>query len=146
MFLSVHGNAAISDNLAPVNIQMTDAASYITAPASVKSYPYRGKVHFVFQNPPMGPGVSFNITELHANIFSALVQFDQVDLCSGFNRIFSRATPQPPDTAITETTVRVDEEASTMDPKGGLCLTYTITFKQATSSINFGSVWIKYDP
>jgi len=142
--IAVHGNAALSDGGMPVKIDHRSDGAHITAPAGA-ALPYKGKVHFLFQNPPMGPSVKFDIVELNATVASALIIFDEVELFSGNSNILTISRGPPGGVDLRNlTALDLTEEPYYMEPRAGICVSYVITFRTATSSANFSAVEVKY--
>ena len=147
--IAVHGNSAVSDGSLTIQASGPSGA-HITAPVGSK-FPHQGKVYFVFQNPPMHPDKTFDITGLNVNVNTVMASFDQVDVYSGFNNIISlqssQINPLTGDTVITNlSAINLKETTAMMSPRAGLCVIYTITFTKPTSSANFGSLDIAYAP
>jgi hypothetical protein len=149
--IGVHGIAAISDSLNPVTIDFVGdptagvAHSQLKPPASVpaEKFPYFGRVHFLFQSPPTGYTLGFDITELHVNGHGRLASLEQVDLFNGESHVWTlnRTGLERGDT-MTSITQNVFETPVTAPD--GLCVTYTVNFVAPTSSFRFCSVSIKY--
>jgi hypothetical protein len=147
--LCIHGNAALSDGNIPhkVVVSPTVDGGHIAPPPglSASSFPYHGMIHLLFQNPPMGPSPTFDITELHLKGRTHLAHLDRVDLYSGASNIFTRSTPLFPDTTLWSTTFNVDDRRCQMEGDAGLDFTVIITFNSNLSYAIIEAASIKYN-
>jgi len=143
--IALHGTAAIADNVAPSNvvISYTSAGAHVSPPPG--SGPnYHGKVYFVFQSPPMNPGMHFDIIGLHTSAILSLSSIQQVEMYSGGALKLSVAHPPlAPDSTLQELTANNLVEA-VLSPQAGLSVTYTIKFNQQFSSATFQTVDLEY--
>lgn len=143
--LCVHGNSALSDGEAPVAISLTTSAgAHVTPPPGILSFPYQGRVHFLFQNPPMQGPPAVNISELHVTGHAKFSKVSEIDLFSGLNQLFSRTAPLFPDADLLNTTINVDDQKVVGDANAGLDFVVTITFNSAIASHTFESAKICY--
>jgi hypothetical protein len=149
--IAVHGTGAIADNDPPFNVRVsyTSEGAIITPPAGLlaASFPYSGKVYFVFQSPPIKAGTTFNITGLTAEVVLGLCFIENVDMHSGAGAIIS--VPHPPPNPVDVSLKRLSDANIPDQPLSanlGLSVTYTVKFNAASSYAHFQAVDLEYTP
>jgi hypothetical protein len=85
---------------------------------------------------------NFDITALAANVTQGLAYLDEVEIFSADSEIFSLKRDLP--SIKTLNALDLTENRVLMDAAGGLCVSYTIVFIQASSFVNFKAVDIQF--